>query len=138
MYNSSNDRILVNLVEYEARYGKVDNPDEIQAALNDAADALQSAYEQRWGHYMPGAHRAFDRCHEAVACSMVRRAATVPDGFAGATQFSQGAGGYTASVTYGGSLGDVYVSKSDRKRLGLLGTTIGGIAPEVMGARNGL
>lgn len=137
MYSFEDNRLVVPYDEYTKRYGEADSPTEIAEALADAADALLSAYEQRWGHYVTGAHRAFDRGHEAVACAMVRRAATVPEGFAGATQYSQGAGGYTASVTYGGSLGDIYISKSDKKRLGLLGTTIGGIAPEVMGGCHG-
>ena len=37
----------------------------------------------------------------------------------GATQYSQGAGGYTASVTYGSALGEMYLGKTDLKRLGL-------------------
>ena len=50
---------------------------------------------------------------------VVNRVLTAPAAFAGATQLSQGAGGYTASVSYGSALGEMYLGKSDLKRLGL-------------------
>lgn len=116
---------------YSKRYGTPSDPDRVAALLADAADMLLTAYERRWGAYMEGAHPAFDRGFEAVACSIVSRAVSVPDGFAGATQYSQTAGSYNASVTFANPPADLWLGKSDLKRLGLTGVRVGSIAPQV-------
>ena len=103
----------------------------VSALLLDACDMLLTAYEGRWGCYVEGAHQAFDRGYKAVACAVVSRAVNVPDCFAGATQYSQTAGAYNASVTFANPTSDLWLGKSDLKRLGLAGTRIGSIAPMI-------
>lgn len=121
--------------DYEARYGPPEDEARVSALLGDASDMLLAAYEERFGSpYEPGACRAFDRGAAAVCCAMAQRAVNVPRGMAGATQYSQGGGGYTASVSFGGALGDLYLGKSDLKRLGLAGSSIGSIRPVVRDA----
>lgn len=44
-------------------------------------------------------------------------------------QYSQGAGGYTASVSYGSALGEMYLGKTELKRLGLHDQRIGTLQP---------
>lgn len=106
--------------DYKARYGEPADSDRTGLLLEDASALLLSAYEGFWGEdYAEGAHSAFDRAACAVACMVVNRVLTAPAAFAGATQLSQGAGGYTASVSYGSALGEMYLGKSDLKRLGL-------------------
>lgn len=66
-----------------------------------------------------------------VSCRMVRR--SIGDGMAypmGATQGSMSAGGYTQSWTIGagGSAGELYLSKLDKKLLGY-GSKIGSHSP---------
>lgn len=123
--------LTVTLEEYAARYGTPPDPGRVSALLSDACDMLLTAYEGRWGYYVEGAHVAFDRSYEAVACAVVSRAVSVPDCFAGATQYSQTAGSYNASVTFANPTADLWLGKSDLKRLGLAGTRIGSIAPMI-------
>lgn len=124
-------RISVTLEEYAARYGMPSDGERVSALLSDACDMLLTAYEGRWGYYVEGAHPAFDRGYKAVACSVVNRAVSVPDCFAGATQFSQAAGSYNASVTFANPTADLWLGKSDLRRLGLTGTRVFSIAPMV-------
>lgn len=123
------DGLSVTLEEYASRYGTPTDPDRVTALLSDACDMLLTAYEGRWGGYTAGAHTAFDRGYRAVACSVVSRAVSVPDAFAGATQYSQTAGAYNASVTFANPTADLWLGKSDLRRLGLAGMRIGSIAP---------
>ena len=123
--------LTVTLEEYAARYGTPPDPERVSALLSDACDMLLTAYEGRWGYYVKGAHTAFDRGYKAVACAVVGRAVNVPDCFAGATQYSQTAGAYNASVTFANPTADLWLGKSDLKRLGLAGTRIGSIAPMI-------
>lgn len=123
--------LTVALEEYAARYGTPPDPERVSALLSDACDMLLTAYEGRWGHYVEGAHAAFDRGYKAVACAVVSRAVNVPDCFAGATQYSQTAGSYNASVTFANPTADLWLGRSDLKRLGLAGTRIGSIAPMI-------
>ena len=124
-------KLSVAIDEYAARYGTPSDPKRVSALLSDACDMLLAAYEGRWGCYVAGAHQAFDRGYKAVACSVVSRAVSVPDAFAGATQYSQTAGSYNASVTFANPTADLWLGKSDLKRLGLAGTRIGSIAPMI-------
>ena len=132
------DQRLATLEDYVARYGTPTDPDRVTALLGDASDALLSEYEAYWGEpWRKGAHAAFDRSAAAVCCAMVRRSVASPDALAGATQFSQGAGGYSASVTLASPGGDLYVGKSDRRRLGLAGCRVGSIRPMTASDREG-
>ena len=79
------------------------------------------------GEYRQGEHGAFDRAACAVACSIVSRAVNVPLGLAGASQYSQTAGSYNASVTFANPTAELWVGKADLKRLGLAGCRIGSI-----------
>lgn len=121
--------------DFAARYGPPADEARVEVLLGDASDMLLAAYEGRYGEaHRPGARPAFDRAACAVCCAMVQRAANVPEGFAGATQLSQGGGGYTASVSFGGALGDLYLGKSDIRRLGLDVASTGSIRPMVRDA----
>lgn len=123
---------FASVEDYAARYGPPPDEARVTVLLGDASDMLLAAYEGRYGEARrPGAHPAFDRAAESVCCAMVRRAVRVPEGYAGATQMSQGGGGYTASVSFGGALGDLYLGKSELKRLGLDGALMRSIRPEV-------
>lgn len=123
--------LTVTLEEYAARYGTPPDPERVSALLSDACDMLLTAYEGRYGYYVEGAHPAFDRGYKSVACAVVSRAVSVPDCFAGATQYSQTAGSYNASVTFANPTADLWLGKSDLRRLGLTGMRIGSIAPMI-------
>lgn len=100
--------------DVQARTTQTFTPDELRvlpALLNDAG-AIIDAYNAQ----------APDAAKLTVSCRMVIRAlssvdATIPSG---ATQGSMAAGGYSQSWTYGqgGSVGELYLTKSDRALLG--------------------
>lgn len=121
--------------DYEARYGEPADPARLAVLLSDASDMILAAYEARYGEpWAAGARPAFDRAAPAVCCLVVNRVLNAPAALAGATQYSQGAGGYTASVTYGSALGEMYLGRTDLKRLGLSGQALRAILPEVRDA----
>lgn len=116
--------------DYVARYGESTDQARLGVLLADATSLLLSAYEARWGgEYAPGAHPAFDRSAASVCCLLANRVLSAPQMLTGATQYSQTAGGYNASVTYGSAMGEMYLGKTDLKRLGLYGSTIRELRP---------
>lgn len=120
---------LASVDDYKARYGEPADEARTGVLLQDASDLMLAAFEDRIGEYTEGACPAFDRAAPAVCCLLVNRVLSAPAAMAGATQYSQGAGGYTASVTYGSALGEMYLGKSDLRRLGLTGQALGALTP---------
>ncbi len=126
---------FAKLSDYEARYGAPADPARASVLLEDASALLASHYETTFGEpYEVGAHAQFDRSAAAVACLLVNRVLSAPSSMSGATQYSQGAGGYTASVTFGNGLGEMYLGKSDLKRLGLDVQVLRSLSPMERGA----
>lgn len=105
--------------DYKGRYGAPGDEERCALLLSDASDLMLSEYEAVYGTYEEGACPAFDRNAAAVCCLLVSRVLNANPALIGATQMSQGAGGYTASVTYGSAMGEMYLGATERKRLGL-------------------
>lgn len=120
---------LATIKDYAARYGEPGDSGRTALLLEDASNLMLSAFEDALGEYAEGACAAFDRNAVAVCCLVVNRVLTAPASLAGATQYSQGAGGYTASVTYGSALGEMYLGRTELKRLGLLTQSLGSLSP---------
>lgn len=130
----ANDNTIsfATITDYENRYGEVAESDKTrtETILQDASDMLLATYEENYGvPYEEGAHPVFDKSACAVACAVAHRSLSVPAGFEGASQFSRTAGSYNASITFSNPTGDLYLSKTDLKRLGLSGQMIGTIMP---------
>ena len=113
------ETVFATVDDYAARYGEPADRERTGLLLGDASAALLSAFEAVNGDYAEGKLPAFDRSAKAVCCLLVNRVLSAPAAMLGATQYSQGAGGYQASVTYGSARGEMYLGKSDLKRLGL-------------------
>lgn len=113
------ETVFATVEDYKKRYGEPGDEERCKVLLSDATDQMLSAFEEVYGTYQEGVCAAFDRNAAAVCCLLVNRVLSAPAAMAGATQYSQGAGGYTASVTYGSALGEMYLGKTDLKRLGL-------------------
>ena len=113
------ETVFATAEEYEARYGAHGDAKRLEVLLADASNYMLSAFEEVYGTYEKGVCEAFDRTASAVCCLLVNRVLNAPAAMAGATQYSQGAGGYTASVTFGSALGEMYLGKSVREMLGL-------------------
>lgn len=116
--------------DYIKRYGAVDDTDQLTVLLEDASNFLKALYVEEWGQdYMAGVHPVFDDNACAVTCAIVSRSLNVPAGMQGVSQASQSADVYSASFSFANPTGDIYISKSDKQRLGLGGMKIGTIAP---------
>lgn len=125
---------FATISDYEKRYGEVSESEKTrtETILQDASDMLLGTYEEYYGaKYELGLHPLFDNSACAVTCAVAHRSISVPVGFEGANQFSRTAGSYNASVTFSNPTGDLYLTKTDMKRLGLSGQVIATIMPIV-------
>lgn len=115
--------------QYEARYGDVDDADALAEVLADATRIIASALDRAGIDRADPSDEFADRLMQACR-SMAHRAigddSEIP---AGATQFSEGAGSYTQSFTIGNPYGDLYISKAERRLLGLDGARAGFCVP---------
>lgn len=104
--------------QYLARYPDCTAPNAtIAALLEDASDAIDGAVAP-FGYDVETNAGKLSR----VCCAVAHRA--IPSGadagmWAGATQTSQTAGSYTLSASFSGGFGEVYLTKSDRLKLGI-------------------
>ena len=120
--------IFATAEDYAARYGLTTDEDRLNTILADVSTVMINAYEGFWGDpYQEGIHANFDRSACAVCCSIAHRSLSVPAGFEGAKQYSQTAGSYNAFIMFSNPTGDIYLSKTELKRLGLYGQRIGAV-----------
>lgn len=129
------ETVFATVEDYEARYGAPGDEKRLQVLLSDASGVMLSAFEEVYGPYEEGVCEAFDRNAGAVCCLLVNRVLSAPAAMAGATQYSQGAGGYTASVTFGSALGEMHLGKSVREMLGLDAQIMRSLRPMERGER---
>ena len=115
--------------DYERRYGPVEDTERIEALLEDASVfiACQPGFSPCEGDEATAA------ALNAITCSLVNRKVTAGE-YAGLSQMSQGAGGYTASVSVYNPSGDFYLTKQERRVLGLAGGRVGMTDPYGDGA----
>ncbi len=124
--------VFATTEDYIVRYGAVDDEARLECLLKDASSYLRALYLKQWNEeYSAGTHVSFDENACAVACAIVSRSLNVPAGMQGISQASQGADVYSASYTFANPTGDLYITKSDKNRLGIGGVKIGTIEPTV-------
>lgn len=111
---------FATLEDYEARYGVVDDPSRVETLLADASAfvASQPGFALRDGDELQA------EALTAVTCSLVNRK-MLAGAYSGFSNVSQGAGGYTASATVYNPSGDFYLTKQERRMLGLGGGRVG-------------
>ena len=102
--------------DYAARYA-ADPADKkrIEVLLGDASDLIES---------MQPSGTAPASLLASTACAMVYRA-MASAGMGGISQYSEGAAGMTASVTYANPHGDLYLTQVEKDALGIGGGCIG-------------
>lgn len=109
--------------DYEARYGEVEDAARVSALLQDATNVIAS---------QPGFAMREDETWlgvlETVTCAMVHRS-LMSGSYAGLSNVSQGAGGYTASVAVYNPGGDLYLTRNERRALGIGGGRVGQTNP---------
>ena len=118
--------------DYQARYGEVDDAKRLALLLDDATAFISS---------QSGFARDPDDSTQAanlvrVACAVVHRSLSAGD-LAGIQSYSEGAVGYTASVTPYNPSGDFYLTKAERRSLGISGGRVGVTDPYGCGGADG-
>lgn len=121
---------FASVSDYEQRYGEPDDPELIEEVLMDATREISAALE-RAGIDPEGASEAYRERLMQACRSMAFRAigqgeADIP---LGVTQYSQGAGDFTASWSVRNPFGEVYLSKAELRLLGLGRARIGSFIP---------
>lgn len=111
---------FATLEDYETRYGEAEDPERVNTLLGDASAFIAA---------QPGFSRdEADEVKEAnlarITCAVVDRSLSAGD-LAGFQSVSQGAGGQTASVSVYNPSGDFYLTKAERRVLGIGGGRIG-------------
>ncbi len=119
---------FATVADYEARYGKVDDEERIEALLQDATNIIASQpgfcdkdRDETWWGVL-----------ETVTCAVVHRSLSSGT-YAGFSNVSQGAGGYTESVAIYNPGGDMFLTRNEKKALGIGGARIGSVAPAIGG-----
>ena len=120
--------VFATAADYEERYGATDDAAVLAMRLDDASGLMEAAWlEATGGEYRQGESPIFDRNAKAVCCAVVSRATSAPPALAGVSQYSQGAGSYTASASFANPTGDMYLTRGDRMALGLGGSQCWGM-----------
>ena len=119
---------IATVADYEARYGEVEDEARVSALLQDATNIIAS----QPGFSTDGRDDTWWGVLETVTCSMVHRS-LMSGSYAGLSNVSQGAGGYTASVSVYNPGGDLYLTRNEKRALGIGGARIGTVAPAING-----
>ena len=119
---------FATVADYEARYGKVEDEERISKLLQDATNIIAS----QPGFCDKNRDDTWWGVLETVACAMVHRS-MMAGSYAGLSSVSQGAGGYTASVGVYNPGGDLYLTRNERRALGIGGARIGSVSPVIDG-----
>ena len=114
--------------DYEVRYGEVEDEKRVSALLQDATNVIAS----QTGFAMREGDDTWLGVLETVTCAMVHRS-LMSGAYAGLSNVSQGAGGYTASVAVYNPGGDLYLTRNEKRALGIGGARIGSVAPVIDG-----
>lgn len=104
--------------DYEARYGPVDDEKQLQTLLEDASAFIAS----QAGFAQPTTDVGKANLVR-VTCAVVHRS-LMAGSLAGIQSYSEGAVGYTASVTPYNPSGDFYLTAQERKSLGVGGSRV--------------
>lgn len=112
-------RPYASIDDYEARYGEVDDSGLLDELLMDATRLIDS--ELRLAGLPVDDEEAADMrmqvCRSVAFRAMVQEAESpIP---VGATQYSQGNGTYSESFTMGNPYRDTYLTKAERRLLGI-------------------
>lgn len=112
--------------DYEARFGDVPAQEQatVEQRLSDAS-VMMAAAMQAAGIDYEGALPPLSDALVVVCCNVAHRTLQASADAYGVTQYSQGAGGYSESFTYANPSGDMYMTKAEKRMLGIGGARIG-------------
>ena len=104
--------------DYEARYGEVSDEAQLETLLSDASAFIAS----QAGFSTPTSDVGTANLVR-VTCAVVHRS-LMAGSLAGIQSYSEGAVGYTASVTPYNPSGDFYLTAQEKKSLGIGGSRV--------------
>ncbi|MEG1433900.1 Gp19/Gp15/Gp42 family protein [Eubacterium sp.] len=110
-----------------------DEQQRAMALLSDAAVKITLACRQG-GVIIDAADDLQGEALKAINCEMVKRAMMSPIDMPPMSSFAQTAGSYSESQTYVNPTGDLYMTMSERKMLGIGVQRMGSIPPLIGGA----
>lgn len=103
--------------------------DELAGALLEDASAMLDAMEPFGGEPEDGWGESQLAGLRAVSCEMVRAAMAADGDACGGTQFTVTAGPYSQTTTYQGAAGSLFVTKAQKRRLGIDQPDVGWASP---------
>ena len=126
-------KAFASVEDYEARYGDADEPEILAEILMDATREIAAALDKANISYSDVSEDFAARLMQACRSMAYRAMGDDTDVPLGATQYSQGAGGYTKQFTFSNPYSELYISKAERRLLGLdvakIGFTVPGCSP---------
>lgn len=126
---------FASVEDYEARYGTVTDAQTLEACLEDATALMQAALEARGIDWRDPSEEYADRlmrvCRQVAHRALDASPAGTDYAPYGVTQASQSAGGYSVSYSFGNPYGDSFLSASERRMLGLAGSFVYSIEPDI-------
>lgn len=121
--------------DVEARWRELDADESARAAqlLEDASVMLADCMDSRgvdWQSASVDSDDLLGRSIRMVTAAMVARALNRPTDVPAVTQYSEGAVGYSASMTFANPQGDLYATKRELRLIGCGGMRIGAVRPK--------
>lgn len=107
--------------DLEARWKPLNDGDDDRAAtlLGDASMLIRSM--KPGADERAGTDPVFAASLKVVVCAVVKRGMQAPSGMEGVGQFQQTGGPFSQNLTFSNPTGDLYLTKAEKKRLGIGG-----------------
>lgn len=107
-----------------------DEKSRAESLIEDASVMIASAMRSSGIQY-DDADELLIASLNSVTCAVVRRAMATPVDIPALTQYSQSAIGISESMSYANPSGDLYLTKQEKKLLGISGGVVGLIRPAI-------
>lgn len=108
-----------------------DEKSRAESLIEDASVMIASAMRLSGIQYDDADDDLLIASLNSVTCAVVRRAMATPVDIPALTQYSQSAIGISESMSYANPSGDLYLTKQEKKLLGISGGVIGSIRPAI-------
>lgn len=125
---------FATVAQYEARYGTVTDTQTLQECLDDATALITAQISPRGIDYQNPSPEYADvlmRVCRQVAHRAMPDADSAPAMPFGVSQASQSAGGYSLAYSFSNPYGDIFLTGSEKKMLGIGGVGVYSIDPVI-------
>lgn len=121
---------FATVADYESRFGEVEDESRLEVFLNDAS-VMMAVEMGAAGVDYANAQEPLASAIVAVCCEVAHRSMGARPDLYGVTNYSQGATDYSESFTYANPNGDMYLTKTQKRMLGIRGGSIGSVRPAI-------